>query len=324
MVSSRVYPGLERKPGGPDNWVERAGSLPDYIERIAKHLHYEKGMTISQAIATAVNTVKRWTTGTNHDGSRLKPETVAKAAAAVAQWEALKAKARVSSFTASVTVELPDLPPLSAFADPQFTTAMPMTLTADGRVSGHAALWDSCHRGFAEGCKTPPRSPNGYKEFHTGVTAAVDETDGEVYYVPTGVLTYGTDHPSEGIRGAIARSQYYSNTGTSGADVVVGEDDIGLWVAGIVRPGMAENITAAFRNPLSGDWVDVLKYDEGVTYGNLVALLAVNAPGFNIHASLDVDEDDILMAACSPCEAIGIVNAIEAYLLVASIEKELV
>src|SRR5688572_16036680 len=60
LVASAAYPSLERKPGGPDNWVERAGGLPKYIERIAKHLHYEKGYTISRAIATAVNTVKRW------------------------------------------------------------------------------------------------------------------------------------------------------------------------------------------------------------------------------------------------------------------------
>lgn len=96
MVSSRAFPTLERKPGGPDNWVEAAGGLPDYIERIAKHLHYEQGMTISHAIATAVNTVKRWA----HKGGVVKygdphnmhvtTVTAAQAAAAVAQWEAKK------------------------------------------------------------------------------------------------------------------------------------------------------------------------------------------------------------------------------------------
>jgi hypothetical protein len=96
MVSSRAYPGLERKPGGPDNWVEAAGGLPDYIERIAKHLHYEKGMTISHAIATAVNTVKRWARGGkvakygDPHMKRVSPKTIAQAAAAVAAWEAKK------------------------------------------------------------------------------------------------------------------------------------------------------------------------------------------------------------------------------------------
>lgn len=94
MVSSRVYPGLERKPGGPDNWVEAAGGLPSYIERIAKHLHYEKAFTISRAIATAVNTVKRWALGgtvTKHGTTkRITPQTQALAAKAVAEWEAKK------------------------------------------------------------------------------------------------------------------------------------------------------------------------------------------------------------------------------------------
>lgn len=96
MVSSRVYPGLERKPGGPDNWVEAAGGLPSYIERIAKHLHYERGMTISHAIATAVNTVKRWARQgkvvkyRDPNNKRVTTITAAQAAKAVAEWEAKK------------------------------------------------------------------------------------------------------------------------------------------------------------------------------------------------------------------------------------------
>lgn len=85
--SSRAHADLERAPGKADNWVEKAGGLPKYIERIAKHLHYDQGMTISQAIATAINTVKRWAKG----GGDVKPDTVAKAQAALAQWEKMKA-----------------------------------------------------------------------------------------------------------------------------------------------------------------------------------------------------------------------------------------
>lgn len=98
LVASSVYPGLERKPGGPDNWVEQTGGLPSYIERIAKHLHYEKGYTISRSIAVAVNTVKRWAAGgtvTEHGTTkRVSPATQAKAAAALASWNAKKASAR--------------------------------------------------------------------------------------------------------------------------------------------------------------------------------------------------------------------------------------
>lgn len=99
MVSSKAYPGLERKPGGPDNWVEAAGGLPKYIERIAKHLHYERGMTISHAIATAVNTVKRWARKgsvvkyNDPNNKHVTTITAAQAAKAVAEWEAKKATA---------------------------------------------------------------------------------------------------------------------------------------------------------------------------------------------------------------------------------------
>lgn len=93
MVDSHVYPGLERKPG-VQNWVDAAGGLPDYIERIAKHLHYEKGMSISRAIASAVNTVKRWARmgkvakygDPNH--KHVSAKTAALAAKAVAEWYA--------------------------------------------------------------------------------------------------------------------------------------------------------------------------------------------------------------------------------------------
>lgn len=85
-AKSSSYPDLDRSP--KKNWVENGGGLPKYIERIAKHLHYEKGMDIGRAIATAISTVKRWAAG----GGNVKADTQAKAAAALAQWEKLKAK----------------------------------------------------------------------------------------------------------------------------------------------------------------------------------------------------------------------------------------
>ena len=77
---------LDRSP--ESNWVEKSGGLPKYIEDIAHSLHTKRGMTISRAIATAVSRVKKWAAG----GDDVKPDTVAKAQKALAQWEALKAK----------------------------------------------------------------------------------------------------------------------------------------------------------------------------------------------------------------------------------------
>lgn len=71
------------------NWVEKAGGLPRYIKRIAKHLK-RKGMSESHAIAAAVNTCKRWARG----GGNVKPDTIAKAQAAIAEWNAKRLAGR--------------------------------------------------------------------------------------------------------------------------------------------------------------------------------------------------------------------------------------
>ena len=76
------------------NWVEKAGGLPSYIKRIAKHLQ-GKGMTESHAIATAVNAAKKMcaTGDLNWPGlQNVNPGSKAEACAAVADWERKKAQ----------------------------------------------------------------------------------------------------------------------------------------------------------------------------------------------------------------------------------------
>lgn len=70
-----------------DNWVDKAGSLPGYICKIAKAVK-KSGKSTSSSIAIAVSRVKKWAAG----GGDVDADTKAKAAKAVAQWEALKAK----------------------------------------------------------------------------------------------------------------------------------------------------------------------------------------------------------------------------------------
>jgi hypothetical protein len=81
---------LAKKPG-KNNWVEHTspGHLPNYICHIAKAIHRGKGHDTSSAIAIAVGVAKNWA----HGHGKVTPATRAKAARAVAQWEALKAKA---------------------------------------------------------------------------------------------------------------------------------------------------------------------------------------------------------------------------------------
>lgn len=80
---------LDRNPG-KSNWVEDQGGLPQYICEIARSIHTKRGKSISNAIQIAVGVVKRWAKGVGD----VDADTRAKAAKAVAQWEAKKAKAR--------------------------------------------------------------------------------------------------------------------------------------------------------------------------------------------------------------------------------------
>lgn len=97
--ASRHKHGLESKPGGKDNWVERAGpgghggQLPAYIQHIALAIHRKRGLPKSQAIAIAIGTVKRWARG----GGDVDANTRAAAAKALAEWEKLKAKSHAKS-----------------------------------------------------------------------------------------------------------------------------------------------------------------------------------------------------------------------------------
>jgi hypothetical protein len=91
MVNSRAYPDLDRSP--KKNWVEKAGGLPDYIERIAKHIHYEGGKEIGTAISMAISQVRKWAAG----GEGVSAKTQALASKAIAAWEALKAKSKAKT-----------------------------------------------------------------------------------------------------------------------------------------------------------------------------------------------------------------------------------
>lgn len=93
---------LATSPGNKDNWIERSGpggkggSLPNYICKVAKGI-MRSGKTRSQAIAIAVSRMKKWAAG----GSDVNADTRAKAAKALAQWQALKAKNKAKQVVAA-------------------------------------------------------------------------------------------------------------------------------------------------------------------------------------------------------------------------------
>ena len=76
---------LDRSP--KKNWVENAGNLPPYVREMARSIE-KSGKSLSAAIAIAISRIKKLA-ATSKD-----PKVKAKAAKAVAQWEALKAKSK--------------------------------------------------------------------------------------------------------------------------------------------------------------------------------------------------------------------------------------
>lgn len=163
-------------------------------------------------------------------------------------------------------------PPGDWFADPGLEEPTPLTVTDDGQVFGHAAVWGTCHVGVQGACVTPPRSFCAYSRFLLGGrrTSEGDE-------LAVGTITLGTGHADLRLNAA-ATVRHYEDTGMAVADVTMGEDAWGPWFAGAVRRGVTEPQVEELRAAkISGDW----RADAG-GHLELVGLLAVNVPGFPV------------------------------------------
>lgn len=163
----------------------------------------------------------------------------------------------------------PMVPPKAWFRDPGLKQATPLTIDDDGKVYGHVASWQTSHIGMGRGVK-PPRSASQYAYFRTGVLRT-DEGD-----VQVGQLTLAGGHASLQAS-ADEAIKHYDDTASAVADVVVGEDQFGIWVAGALRPDVTPSQIRAFRaSSPSGDWRPINGRLE------LVAVCQVNVPGFPI------------------------------------------
>lgn len=86
------HPPLPNRPG--TNWVEQAGGLPEMIDCVARAI-YHTGRSqgdVSKAVRMAVGVVEDWAAGRRG----VTAKTQAKAATAVAEWNAKRAKAKAS------------------------------------------------------------------------------------------------------------------------------------------------------------------------------------------------------------------------------------
>jgi len=174
---------------------------------------------------------------------------------------------------ALLAASAPLRPPVAWLAEPHLAEPTALTVTPEGRVYGHLALWGTCHLSHSAGgqCVSPPNSPSDYSWFHTG---ALETQEGDL--VAVGHLTMGTGHAGDKL-GPAETLSHYDNTGTVAADVRAYEDQFGIVVAGAMRSNLTPEQVREFRAaPLSGDW-------RRVGYAlELVAALSVNVPGFGV------------------------------------------
>jgi len=188
-------------------------------------------------------------------------------------------------------------PPVDWFADPKLSLPTPITITDDGRIYGHAAQWGSCHIGQDDVCVQPPHE-DAHPYYRTGEVVCADGSR-----VAVGQITVGTGHAPLHY-GASPAAEHYDNTGAAVADVAVGNDAHGIWVAGAIRPGAdplkVYELQAAGQ--VSGDWRRI----GGAL--RLVGLLGVNVPGFPVpkmRARVASGEPQALLAAGRPTVAWG-------------------
>lgn len=179
------------------------------------------------------------------------------------------------ALTASAAGLAPLHPPLEWYSDPKLDRPTGLTVTSEGKVFGHAALWDSCHIAEPSGpgiCVPPPRSGMQYEIFHHGVVETAEGID-----VPCGQITMSTLHAGRDLNWK-ATQQHYEHSGIAVADVIAGEDEFGIWVSGGLRPDLpAERVRELKAGALSGDWRSVI--GRGLEF---LAALVVNIPGFPI------------------------------------------
>jgi phage head maturation protease len=113
---------------GQGLWHHKGMQLPAYIQHVANDL-IQSGHPESEAVQMAIGIIKNWAHGT---GGHVTPETRAKAAAALAEWERLKAQAKVSKITRGGPMQVTERADAKAPYGTAVSYADPGYLDADG------------------------------------------------------------------------------------------------------------------------------------------------------------------------------------------------
>lgn len=169
-------------------------------------------------------------------------------------------------------VQIPMFPPHEWLVDPKLTEPTAPTVTDEGRYFGHLAEWDSCHLGLNP-CVPPPHSASNYGWYLHGQVICADGSRASVGQITLEVP--GRGHAPKHYS-AEETARHYDDLGTAIADVVTGEDEFGIWVAGALRPDASPlQIRKLMAADISGDWRGVGARLE------LIGVLAVNVGGYH-------------------------------------------
>jgi hypothetical protein len=174
--------------------------------------------------------------------------------------------------TAAAAGLAPLKPPVEWFDWPESSHPTPLTVTPEGQVYGHLAVWGQCHIAWSDVCRTPPRSPSGYQFFHLG---EIETAEG--HQVNVGKLTVGEAGHAPTFMSGRAAVDHYDKTGCCAAYVRARDGKIGIWLSGAIRSDLpAEKLRDLRANPPSGDW----REERGRL--ELRAALCVPVPGYPV------------------------------------------
>lgn len=190
-----------------------------------------------------------------------------------------------------ITADGSPLPPWELFHQAESETPQKCIVgePVDGwiPVSGHLALWDSCHDGIIGRCTRVPRPDDNYASYNKpGVL-----TDRGI--VGTGPIFLEGGHRKAPDGDYVSA---YGGIENAWADVRITAGRLGPWLSGYVRPGVEETqVLAARASRLSGHW-------KG---SRLKAIVCVNAEGYDVPGDgFSIDENgfiDELVASFPAC-----------------------
>jgi hypothetical protein len=182
----------------------------------------------------------------------------------------------IDDFVASAKVSRSSKPKREWLSNPKLKELTGIIVKDNGHFYGHLAPINQCHIGNPNDCETIPLDDN-FDHFYTGGGVLCD--NGE--FVRTGRMFLGGQHaPGGGSDQEVI--DYYARTSLAWGDAVVGYDEFGIWVSGVVRPGLSEGVKYAARaSALSGHW---RRLPEGK---KLLCGLSVNVPGLPILSTGD-------------------------------------